>query len=251
MQFSSKLKKLRGDIIYISELVDTENAVSETMRPQSKTFVLLILVFIILSFLVTVKATNNLDNLISNLFFQLGGDPSLDMFMIIVSSTGDLFTMVIVGMILTIIRRTRKIGLIFLISIVVISISIMYIKPLVNRTSPLEQYIPQYHIPDNYMIENDSMTPLSRDLSFPSNHVARDTAFIIIIGYWFRFFKNKTWLGTLLWTFPGLIGLSRLYLLQNYFIDILGGAIYGIIIAILLVKVLKLNEPFLANKFNK
>jgi hypothetical protein len=31
----------------------------------------------------------------------------------------------------------------------------------------------------------------------------------------------------------------------------LGGAIYGIIIAMLLVKVLKLNEPFLANKFNK
>jgi membrane-associated phospholipid phosphatase len=48
-----------------------------------------------------------------------------------------------------------------------------------------------------------------------------------------------------------LIGLSRLYLLQNYFIDILGGALYGIIIAIFLVKVLKLNEPFVANKFNK
>jgi undecaprenyl-diphosphatase len=181
----------------------------------------------------------------------MGGDPSLDMFMIIVSSTGDLFTMVIVGMILTIIRRTRKIGLIFLISIVVLSISIIYLKPLINRTAPLEQYIPQYHIPDKYTIENDSMTPFSRDLSFPSNHVARDTAFIIIIGYWFRLFKNKTWFGTLLWIFPAFIGLSRLYLLQNYFTDILGGALYGIIIAIILVNLLKLNEPFLSNKFNK
>jgi undecaprenyl-diphosphatase len=224
---------------------------AEIIRPQSKTFVLLIFVFITLSFLVTFKATNYIDNLISNLFFQLGGDPSLDMFMIIVSSTGDLFTMVIVGMILTIIRRTRKIGLIFLISIVVLSISIIYLKPLINRTAPLEQYIPQYHIPDKYTIENDSMTPFSRDLSFPSNHVARDTAFIIIIGYWFRLFKNKTWFGTLLWIFPTFIGLSRLYLLQNYFTDILGGALYGIIIAIILVNLLKLNEPFLSNKFNK
>lgn len=232
---------MRGHIIYITELVDTENERSKRMEPKSKTFVLLIFIFIILSFLVTVKATNNIDNFISNLFFQLGGDPNMDMFMIIVSSTGDLFTMVIVGMILTIIKRTRKIGLIFLISIIVISISIMYLKPLINRTSPLEQYIPQYHIPDNYTIETDSMTPFSRDLSFPSNHVARDTAFIIIIGYWFRFFKNNTWIGTLLWIFPVLIGLSRLYLLQNYFIDILGGAVYGIIIAIFLVKVLKLN----------
>ncbi len=224
---------------------------AEMIRPRSITFLLLILAFITLSFLVTFKATNYIDNLISNLFFQIGGDPILDMFMIIVSSTGDLFSMVIVGMILTIIRKTRKIGLIFMISIIILSISIIYIKALINRTAPFEQYIPQYHIPDKYTIENDSMTPLSRDLSFPSNHVARDTAFIIIIGYWFRVFKNKTWVGTLLWIFPSFIGLSRLYLLQNYFTDILGGALYGIIIALILVNLLKLNEPFLSTKFNK
>ena len=108
------------------------------MIPKSKKFVLLIVIFIILSFLVTVKATNNIDNLISDFFFQLGGNPTMDMFMIIVSSIGDLFTMLIIGMILTVIKRTRKIGLIFLISIVVLSISIMYLKPLINRTSPLE-----------------------------------------------------------------------------------------------------------------
>ena len=218
---------------------------------KSKRFVLLIFIFIIISFLVTFKATNNIDNLISNFFFHSAGDPSMDMFMIIVSSIGDLFTMLIIGMILTIMKRTRKIGLIFLISIVVLSISIMYFKPIINRASPLEQYIPQYHIPNNYTIENDSMVPFARDLSFPSNHVARDTAFIIIIGYWFKLFKNNSWVGKLLWTFPVLVGLSRLYLLHNYFFDIVGGGLYGMIIAIILVKVLKLNEPFSTNKFNK
>ena len=49
-------------------------------------------------------ATNNIDNLISNFFFHVAGDPSMDMFMIIVSSIGDLFTMLIIGMILTIIK---------------------------------------------------------------------------------------------------------------------------------------------------
>ncbi|MGZ8890624.1 MAG: phosphatase PAP2 family protein [Nitrososphaeraceae archaeon] len=224
---------------------------SNRLIPKSKRFVLLIFIFIIISFLVTFKVTNNIDTLISNFFFHFAGDPSMDMFMIIVSSIGDLFTMLIIGMILTIIKRTRKIGLIFLISIVVLSISIMYLKPIINRASPLEQYIPQYHIPNNYTIENDSMVPFARDFSFPSNHVARDTAFIIIIGYWFRLFKNNTWVGKLLWTFPVLIGLSRLYLLHNYFFDIAGGGLYGMIIAIILVKVLKLNEPFSTNKFNK
>lgn len=224
---------------------------SNRLIPNSKRFVLLIFIFIIISFLVTFNATNNIDNLISNFFFHFAGDPTMDMFMIIVSSIGDLFTMLIIGMILTIIKRTRKIGLIFLISIVVLSISIMYLKPIINRASPLEQYIPQYHIPNNYTIENDSMIPFARDFSFPSNHVARDTAFIIIIGHWFRLFKNNTWVGKLLWTFPVLIGLSRLYLLHNYFFDIVGGGLYGMIIAIILVKVLKLNEPFSTNKFNK
>ncbi|MGZ5491273.1 MAG: phosphatase PAP2 family protein [Nitrososphaeraceae archaeon] len=224
---------------------------SNRLIPNSKRFVLLIFIFIIISFLVTFKVTNNIDTLISNFFFHFAGDPTMDMFMIIVSSIGDLFTMLIIGMILTIIKKTRKIGLIFLISIVVLSISIMYLKPIINRASPLEQYIPQYHIPNNYTIENDSMVPFARDFSFPSNHVARDTAFIIIIGYWFRLFKNNTWVGKLLWTFPVLIGLSRLYLLQNYFFDIAGGGLYGMIIAIILVKVLKLNEPFSTNKFNK
>ena len=92
--------------------------------------------------------------------------------------------------------------------------------------------------------------PFAQNLSFPSNHVARNTAFIIIIGYWFYFVKNNTWLGKLLWTFPILIGLSRLYLLYNYFFDILGGVLYGMIITVALVNILKLKEGFSTNKFN-
>lgn len=218
---------------------------------KTKKFSLIILLFILLSFLVTIGATNNIDNLITNYFYQIGGHPTIDITMIIISSIGDLFTMLIIGIILTIIKRTRKIGLIFLISIVVLSISIMYIKPIINRTSPLEQFIPKYNLPENYMIETDSMMPISMDLSFPSNHVARNTAFIIIVGYWFVFFKNNIWIGKLLWLFPILIGISKLYLLQHYFFDIIGGGLFGLIISLLLCKVLKLNEPFFTNRFNK
>lgn len=224
---------------------------SHQLNLKTKTFGVIILTFIVLSFLVTIGATNNIDNLISNYFRHIGGNFTIDISMIIISSIGDLFSMLIIGIILTIIRRTRKIGLIFLISIVILSISIMYIKPLIGRSSPLEQYIPQYHMPEKYIIENDSMMPIAWDLSFPSNHVARNTAFIIIIGYWFSFFKNNTWIGKLLWLFPMMIGVSRLYLLQHYFFDIIGGALYGVIISIILCKVLKLNEPFITNKFKK
>ena len=221
------------------------------LKLKTKEFGFLIFLFILLSFLVTIGVTNNIDNLISTYFYQIGGNPTLDIIMIIISSIGDLFTMLIIGIILTIIKRTRKIGLIFLISIVVLSISIMYLKPIIGRSSPLEQYIPQYQIPETYTIENDSMMPIAWDLSFPSNHVARNTAFIIIVGYWFNFFKNNTWIGKLLWLFPIMIGVSKLYLLQHYFFDIIGGALYGLIISIILCKVLKLNEPFITKKFNR
>ncbi|MGE5862801.1 MAG: phosphatase PAP2 family protein, partial [Nitrososphaerales archaeon] len=224
---------------------------SHQLNLKTKAFGVIILTFIVLSFLVTIGATNNIDNLISNYFRHIGGNFTIDISMVIISSIEDLFSMLIIGIILTIIRRTRKIGLIFLISIVILSISIMYIKPLIGRSSPLEQFIPQYHMPEKYIIENDSMMPIAWDLSFPSNHVARNTAFIIIIGYWFSFFKNNTWIGKLLWLFPMMIGVSRLYLLQHYFFDIIGGALYGVIISIILCKVLKLNEPFITNKFKK
>ena len=224
---------------------------SHQLNLKTKVFGSIILTFFLLSLLVTVGATNNIDNLISNYFYHIGGNPTMDISMIIISSIGDLFSMLIIGIIFTIIRRTRKIGLIFLISIVVLSISIMYLKPIIGRSSPLEQYIPQYHIPEKYTIEKDSMMPIAWDLSFPSNHVARNTAFIIIVGYWFIFFKNNTWIGKILWLFPIMIGVSKLYLLQHYFFDIIGGALYGLIISIILCKVLKLNEPFITKKINQ
>ncbi|HET7643415.1 MAG TPA: phosphatase PAP2 family protein [Nitrososphaeraceae archaeon] len=218
---------------------------------KTKEFGIIVLSFILLSFLVSIGATNNIDKVISNYFYQIGGNPKIDITMVIISSIGDLFFMLIFGIILTIIRKTRKIGLIFLISIVILSISIMYIKPLIGRTSPIEQFVPQYRLPENYMIEKDSMMPIARDLSFPSNSIARDTAFIVIIGYWLIFFRNSTLTGKLLSIFPFLVGFSKLYLLQHYFFDIIGGMLYGLIISMILCKMLKLNEPYITNKFNQ
>lgn len=223
---------------------------SQGLKLKTREFGIIVLSFIVLSFLVSIGATNNIDKVITNYFYQIGGNPTIDIMMVIISSIGDLFFMLIVGIILTIIRRTRKIGLTFLISIVILSISIMYIKPIIDRPSPIEQFTPHYHLPENYTIEKDSMMPIARDLSFPANSIARDTAFIVIIGYWLIFFKNSTLMSRLLWVFPFLVGLSKLYLLQHYFFDILGGMLYGLIISMVLCKVLKLNEPYITNKFN-
>lgn len=218
---------------------------------RNNKFIAVILTFLTLIVFVHYDITNNFDKLISQAIYDIGGTYSIDIIIIIISSLGDLFVMVILAAILTIIRRTRKMGLLLLISIIILSVTTMYIKPLVGRISPIEQYIPKFHIPDKYTIEKDSMMPISRDFSFPSNHTARATAFIVIIGIWYTLRgNNNNVLGKLLWIYPLSIGFSRLYLLQNYFFDIVGGMLYGMIIGIILCRLLKLNGVSGLNRFN-
>jgi len=217
---------------------------------RTKKFVFLIILFIGLVVSVHYGITNNLDQVVTKVFYDMSGIYTFDIVIIVLSSLGDLFIMVIVGAALTIIKRTRKMGLLLLISIVILSVSIMYIKPLVGRLSPIEQYIPKYNVPEKFTVEKDSMMPISRDFSFPSNHTARTTAFVVIIGFWFTLRRNDNIVGKILWIYPLSIGFSRLYLLQNYFFDVVGGILYGMIIAMILCKLLKPKELSDLNRFN-
>lgn len=217
---------------------------------RNRKFIALIFTFLTLVVFVHYGITNNFDQLISKAIYDIGGTYTFDIIIIIISSLGDLFVMVILAALLTIIRRTRKMGLLLLISIIILSVTIMYIKPLVGRISPVEQYIPKFHIPDKFTIEKDSVMPISRDFSFPSNHTARATAFVVIIGIWYTLRGNNNILRTLLWIYPFSIGFSRLYLLQNYFFDVVGGMLYGMIIGIILCRMLKLNGLSGFNRFN-
>ncbi|MGD1836350.1 MAG: phosphatase PAP2 family protein [Nitrososphaeraceae archaeon] len=221
----------------------------EPVKLRSNKFLFVLISFIVLSLSVFLGITNNFDNSVTTFFNNLGGNFEYDFIIVVLTSIGDIFTMVIIGIILTVIRRTRKIGMIFLISLVLLSISIMYIKPIVDRTAPVNQYIPNYHLPEKYTIENDSMMPIARDLSYPSNHMARATAFAFILGYWFTNVKEHKFMGSLIWIFPIIIGFTRMYLLQHYFTDILGGFFYGLAISMVLCRLMKIHEPFLINRF--
>ena len=48
--------------------------------------------------------------------------------MIVITSLGDVTTLFILGIVLTIIRRTRKVGMIFLIALVVLVVLVMSLK---------------------------------------------------------------------------------------------------------------------------
>ncbi len=208
---------------------------------------ILSIAFVCITAVVAFGLTTYFDGIIARWIESLQGNEKMDIFMIILTSFGDVSTLLIIGVILTIIRRTRRMGLIFLLSMVFIAISIIYMKPVIGRHAPSEGFRTSLILPKHFALEDDSVTPFARDYSYPSNHVAIATALTFIAG--FQVNKRSRIGGILIWAFPALIGISKLYLMQHYFTDIIGGFLLGLIISIITSNVMHLDQPFLMSRF--
>jgi undecaprenyl-diphosphatase len=208
---------------------------------------ILIFASVCLTVVVASGLSINFDKIVNMLMKGFQGNEKLDILMITVTSLGDLSTLIIIGMIITIIRRTRKMGLIFLISIVFIAISISYLKPVIGRQAPPYGLQTSVILPKYFVLEDDSVAPFARGYSYPSNHLAIATAFAFIVGFGIN--KKSRIGGLLIWCFPVLIGITKLYLMQHYFTDIIGGFLLGLIISIITSNVMHLDQPFVMSRF--
>lgn len=217
------------------------------VKIRSFEFTFLAIAFFCITAMVAFGLTTYFDGIIATWVKSLQGNEKMDIFMIILTSSSDVSTLLIIGVILTIIRRTRRMGLIFLLSMVLIAISIIYIKPVIGRHAPSEGFRSSLILPKHFALEDDSVTPSARDYSYPSNHLAIATALVFIVG--FEVNKKSRIGGILIWAFPALIGISKLYLMQHYFTDIIGGFLLGLIISIITSNVMHLDRPFLMSRF--
>ncbi len=215
---------------------------------RSIQFLALMVFFVILTALVISGVTTGIDNFLTQSFKSIQGNENLDALMIIVTTFGDVSSLVIIAIILTIVRRSRKTGMIFLISIVFLTILVMYMKPLVGRPIPAYDFEPtELQLPKNFKIESDSLVPFARNLSYPSNHIAQATAFSFIVG--FALNKKSRIAGLIIWLFPPIIAITRLYVMQHYLTDLIGGFLLGLIISIILSNLMRLDEPFMMSRF--
>jgi undecaprenyl-diphosphatase len=167
--------------------------------------------------------------------------------MIAITTLGDMTTLFVFGIVITIIRRTRKVGMIFLIALVTLAVAVMYIKPLVGREIPPYGFDPAIDLPENFTLESDSPGPIAAGFSYPSGHTANATALAFIVGF-ALYNKSKTAAYTL-WAFPVIIGITRLYLTQHYPTDIIGGFLFGGIVSVVLSNAMKLDQPFVMSRF--
>jgi len=132
---------------------------------RSKNFLFLIMIFIIIAILVFTKIVKPMDDAIINYAQSIGGNQSLDLFMQILTEIGSLFYMIIFSLVLFIKKRTRRIGLILILSVLAGTIVSAYIKESVGQERPNLDF---KGIPFPIPLEKDTFSFFGADTnSFP------------------------------------------------------------------------------------
>ena len=209
---------------------------------RSRSFVLTTILFLILTALVYYEVTENFDQSIVSFFSENVGNPTLDIIMQYITESGEVLWMMGFAILMLIIPKTRRVGITLMILIVIATLLTGYIKCGVDRDRPDFEY---EGAPFPVEISRDTYALFCEggfDASFPSGHAARSMIFGIILGYALseRFPRGAY----LLLLYPVMISLSRIYVLEHYPMDVIGGAVIGVMLAGVLAKRTKLYKIF-------
>jgi len=213
---------------------------------RSRSFVLLTTLFVFITFLVIFEVTQPFDQSVIESMSSNDENPLLDFLMQTITESGDVFYMLIFGIALMIIKKTRRVGITLMILIVVSTILTGYIKCGVDRDRPDPQYVGVEFPVD---ISRDTFALFCEGgftASYPSGHATRSVIFAIVLGYALceRFPRGAY----LLFLYPCLVSLSRVYVLHHYPMDVIGGTILGILLAGILSYQTKLYKIFEKSK---
>jgi undecaprenyl-diphosphatase len=198
--------------------------------------------FLILTAFVYFGITESFDQNIILFFSQNVGNPTLDIIMQYVTESGEVLWMLGFGILMLIIPKTRRVGITLMILIVISTLLTGYIKCGVDRDRPNFDY---EGAPFPVPISKDTFALFCEggfNASYPSGHAARSMIFAIIIGYALseRFPRGAY----LLFIYPVMISISRIYVLQHYPMDVIGGTVIGIMLAGVMAKRTKLYKIF-------
>ncbi len=210
---------------------------------RSRPFFVLVAVFIVLSVLVQTKVTQEFDRSTVLYFQAAAGNPTLDIIMWTITEIGSITWLVLFSIIILIIRRTRRVGLVMLLCLVAGTIGSGYLKGYVIEQPRPELEFLGTEFP--YDIGQDTFV-LGTNGSFPSGHATRAAVVTLIAGFALsqRFPTGRY----LIWIFPILESLSRIYVLQHYPMDVIGGTVFGTTLAAIVGNKLKLSKFFEKSK---
>lgn len=209
---------------------------------RSRTFVFLTILFLIILALVFFEITESFDQGIIFFVSENVGNPVLDIIMQSITESGDTFYMLGFGVVTLIIKKTRRIGITLMILIVLSTLLTGYIKCGVDRDRPDFQYegasFPVEISRDTFALFCEG----GAGASFPSGHATRSVIFGIVFAFVLseRFPRGCY----LLFAYPILVSVSRVYVLQHFPMDVIGGAVLGIMLTGVLAQRTKLYNIF-------
>jgi undecaprenyl-diphosphatase len=188
------------------------------------------------------EISEGFDQSVISFVAENAGNPVLDIIMQSITESGDTFYMLGFGVIILLIKKTRRIGITLMILMLLSTLLTGYIKCGVDRDRPSFDY---EGVPFPVEISRDTFAMFcegGEDASFPSGHAARSVIFGIVLAYVLseRFPRGCY----LLFAYPILVSFSRIYVLQHFPMDVIGGAILGIMLTGVLANMTKLNTIF-------
>lgn len=206
---------------------------------RSRTFFLLLLAFLILLYLAVAKTIFTYDTGFETALSKLAGNTPIDLTMDVFTELGWVLYPIFISIVLFIIKKTRRLGLVLLLSLLVGSMVAAYMRCYTGYEKPALDFLGAHLALKSGA---DVGVPCSIDGTFPAGATMRTTIFAFIIGYALsRRFPRGCYL---LWLYPILVSISRLYLLQEYPLTIVAGVISGVLIANVVSKKLKIELIF-------
>lgn len=156
----------------------------------------------------------NFEQAILRFFIELHS-PLLDKIMIFITNLGENGEIwIALGLILLIVKKTRKAGITVLLSLIIMLLfGDLFLKNMIARTRPY------------YTMEVGIIIPDPKSYSFPSGHTASSFAVAFAL---FKYYKKYA---VVYFSAASLMAITRLYLTVHYPTDILGGIIVGFLCA--------------------